>query len=446
MDVAIIGGGPTGLVLSAALARRGDRVVVVERDPGPGTDGRWPRRGVMQFHHAHVVRAQVTWTLQRELPEAYERWIEAGAEEVYLKREDGSPILAGTRSRRATLERAIRAAVELQPGVSIQIGHARGVRRDNGHATGVVLDDGEVGADLVIDASGRSSRVTRDLPFPAGVGAVCGMAYVDRQYRLLPGAEPGPLLNPIAWQGDFDGYQVLVFPHEFGAFSVLFTRDAQSRDLIGLRDSASFERAAALVPGLREWTDPERSAPVTAVLAGGQLRNHYRSQHDAEDRPRLGRFVSVGDAICTTTPVFGRGLPLAMMQIDKLLEFVDSGVRRDDLPQQFGAWADATMRPWVEDHMAMDARQQDRWRGVPFDPEGPLTSEEILQAAGQAPHISAGAFGYRSMTAGPGSLRRFEADARDVYRTGWRPAVGDGPSSRELAEAIGSPVRTGNAR
>ena len=39
MRVAIIGAGPTGLFLGAALARRGHRVTAVDRDPGPAADG-----------------------------------------------------------------------------------------------------------------------------------------------------------------------------------------------------------------------------------------------------------------------------------------------------------------------------------------------------------------------------------------------------------------------
>ena len=59
MRTAIVGAGPTGLFLGTALARRGHEVTVVDRDPGPRSDGSWPRRGVMQFHHAHGFRGQV---------------------------------------------------------------------------------------------------------------------------------------------------------------------------------------------------------------------------------------------------------------------------------------------------------------------------------------------------------------------------------------------------
>src|SRR5262245_13996944 len=114
MRVAIIGAGPTGLFLGAALARRGHRVTAVDRDPGPAADGAWPRRGVMQFHHAHAFRPQVTEALLAEVPAAYDEWLAAGAEPVPM----GPPgtTVTAVRSRRAAFERALRAAASGQPG------------------------------------------------------------------------------------------------------------------------------------------------------------------------------------------------------------------------------------------------------------------------------------------------------------------------------------------
>ena len=39
MRVLVVGSGPTGIILGAALGRRGHDVVAVDRDPGPSTDG-----------------------------------------------------------------------------------------------------------------------------------------------------------------------------------------------------------------------------------------------------------------------------------------------------------------------------------------------------------------------------------------------------------------------
>ena len=105
------------------------------------------------------------------------------------------------------------------------------------------------------------------------------MAYVDRQYQLHEGAEPGPMTNPIAWQADLDGYQCIVFLHERG---YLLGAPGPARPttpaLKDLRHEAAFEAACRAVPGLAEWTDPERARPVTDVLPGGPLRNAYRGQ------------------------------------------------------------------------------------------------------------------------------------------------------------------------
>ena len=190
MRVAIIGSGPTGLFLGAALARRGHAVTSVDRDPGPPGD-EWRRRGVMQFHHAHAFRGQVAVALQAEVPEAYDGWLAAGAEPIRFQRPDGVEVLGGMRSRRETFERALRAAASRQPGLELRRGHVDAVLAEGGRARGLLVDGAELRADLVVDASGRSGRVTRHLrPAPSLVGDI-GVAYVDRQYQLHPAPSPG---------------------------------------------------------------------------------------------------------------------------------------------------------------------------------------------------------------------------------------------------------------
>ena len=60
---------------------------------------------------------------------------------------------------------------------------------DRGRASGVRVDGATLEADLVIAASGRAGRLGRELRAPAR-GGDCGIAYVSRQYRLRPGADP----------------------------------------------------------------------------------------------------------------------------------------------------------------------------------------------------------------------------------------------------------------
>ena len=437
MRVAIIGAGPAGLYIGAGLARRGHRVIAVERDPGPAADGTWPRRGVMQFHHAHAFRPQVVQALEQELPEALGQWLAAGAEPVRLRLPDGREMPAGMRSRRMTFERALRAAALAVPGFEVRRGHAEDVISRHGRADGIRVDGVILPANLVIDASGRAGRATRSLRPAVTSGGRCGIAYVDRQYQLLPGAEPGPLVNPIAWQAELDGYQALVFVHERGIFSVLLARPIANPVLAELRHEAAFTAACRAIPGLADWTDPNRARPITPVLPGGPLLNAYRGQTGPDGRLARPGLVFAGDAVATTTPTFGRGVATTLLQAQQLLRLTDEhGTDTGALGESFDAWCTEYIKPWVDDHIQMDEAIQRRWAGEGVDLSQPLPSDLILAAAEADPGIRAVAGGYLSMTELPASLRTAEPRARALYASGWRPRPAPGPGRAELAEIV----------
>ena len=439
--MAIIGAGPAGLFLGASLAARGYEVVAVDRDTSPPPEGRWARPGVMQFHHAHAFRTQVGMALGDEWPAALDAWLESGAEPVTFEVPGMGVVPAGHLSRRDTFERALRTSAENVSGLTIRQGHVDGVRCTDGRVEGLVVDGSLLDADLVVDASGRSGRAVDELRAPAALGGPCGMAYVDRQYRLLDPAERGPLTNPLAWQADLDGWQVLVFPHEQGHFSVVLIRPTADAALKDLRDAAAFEAVCRSVPGLAAWTDPERAEPVTDVLPGGPLRNAYRGQRTRAGRPYLPGLVSVGDSVATTTPIFGRGVTTTFLQIRQLLALLDGGWEPATVAEPFDAWCEETMRPWVTDHVAMDADSVRRWEGGDVDVSRRLPSNLILAAGAVDPAILRGTGGYVSMLELPSSLDPVEPLARAVYETGWRPAFAPGPPRVELREIVAAALR-----
>jgi 2-polyprenyl-6-methoxyphenol hydroxylase-like FAD-dependent oxidoreductase len=437
MRVAIIGAGPAGLFVGAGLARRGHQVIAVERDPGPAADGSWPRLGVMQFHHAHAFRHQVVQALQQELPDALPSWLAAGAEPVRMRLPDGSEIPMGVRSRRVTFERALRASALSERGLHVCRGHVQDVTHRAGRADGVRVDGVNLAADLVIDASGRAGRVTRSLRPLVTSGGPCGIAYVDRQYQLRPGAEPGPLVNPIAWQGDFDGYQAIIFLHEHGIFSVLLVRPTADRVLSQLRHEGAFTAASRAIPGLAEWVDPDRARPITPVLPGGPLLNAYHGQTGPDGRLARPGLVFVGDAVATTTPTFGRGITTTLLQAQQLLRLIDEhGTDLVAVGESFDTWCAEQIKPWVDDHVHMDESTRRRWAGEDIDPGRSLPSDLILAAAEADPSIRAVIGGYLRMTALPSSLRAAEPRARAVYATGWRPRLAPGPGRDELADIV----------
>lgn len=73
--VAIIGGGPSGLLAGVMLGRRGHEVTVVERDaapPLPDSEAvfqRWDRRGVPQARQPHIFLGRSVRVLRDETPD-----------------------------------------------------------------------------------------------------------------------------------------------------------------------------------------------------------------------------------------------------------------------------------------------------------------------------------------------------------------------------------------
>ena len=424
MKVIMVGAGPTGLTLGAALAGRGHRVVAVDRDPGPQSDAVWRRRGVMQFDQAHGFRPQVRDLLLAEWPAAWDAWIELGAQLVELPTPDGSPPAVGVRSRRVTYERALRRAASGADGLRLVVGNVERLVEQHGRVEGVVVDGSQMSADLVIDASGRVTR----LAAPPELDADVGMAYVSRTYRRHKNAPPGPISGPVAWTAMLRGYDTYVFPHDRRHISAVVIRPTADRELGALRHPDAFEAAARAIPGLAEWTDPSVSTPTSEVRVGGGMRNIYRPQ---AARPGL---VAVGDAVSTTAPTAGRGVAMASMQIRALLDLLDGGASPSTIAEPFGDWCDVWIRPWVEDHLALDAESVRRWQGEDIDLTRPLTSAAIVAAARADPRIEAHIADFLMMTALPESLRPAEPLARAVYEAGWRLPIADGPSRDELVD------------
>jgi 2-polyprenyl-6-methoxyphenol hydroxylase-like FAD-dependent oxidoreductase len=432
MEIVVIGAGPTGLTLAATLARRGHHVLAVDRDPGPAADGSWRRIGVMQFDHAHGFRAQVPELLRAEWPEALDEWVRLGADTVDMPLPGGRAAVA-VRSRRTIYERALRTAALQVPGLTVAVGTATGLIEEAGTVRGVVIDGRPIAAELVVDATGRGLALATGA---TELDGECGISYVGRVYRRHEGAEPGPLTSPIAWGGNFDGYQSIAFPHEDRHFSVVIVRASEDRALRQLRHPHAFAAAARAIPALHEWTRPDRSSPTSPVLLGGRPRNVFRAQR------LVPGVVAVGDAVASTTPTAGRGLAMASMQIRAFLELVDAGADLRRIGEPLGAWCAAQMRPWVEEHIARDDEAVRRLAGGDIDLSRPLTTSAIVDASQADERIVDHLPDYLAMTALPSSLAPAEPLARAVYERGWRPSLADGPTREELIDTITRAGRT----
>ncbi|KRE30066.1 FAD-dependent oxidoreductase [Mycobacterium sp. Soil538] len=439
MTIVVVGAGPTGLFTAIALARRGHEVTVVDRDPGPVEGRLWRRRGVMQFAHAHTFRGPVVDALQAEIPGAVDHLVEAGA--TVATADDGTAV--ALRCRRELFERVLRTVASCQRRLTIVTGHGDRVVLDGHRAVGVQVDGAGMSADLVIDASGRAGRIARGLGL-AGEDAPCGAAYVTRQYRLDDTAAAGPVNGPIGLSLSLSGYFAVAFVHDNGAFSVTITHDGTDPRLRLLRHAPVYEAAVRAIPLLAEWID--RAHPITPVLPGGRLHNSYRPQVDDDGRPMVPGLLAVGDSVCTTTPLAGRGVTLAFRQAQALVDRLD---RRPGDPVavavEFDRWCRDHIRPWFLDHVHCDGDRLRRWAGGDIDVHRRLPSDLVVAAAAADASLRAEVAAYERMQVLPSSLDRLQATARAVYASGWRPPIATGPTRAELGElcaqcATGQPV------
>ena len=127
--------------------------------------------------------------------------------------------------------------------------------REGAHVTGVQLESGErVGADLVVDASGRNSGASRWMQ-QQGVRAWpesitdCRLLYYSRHYRFR--ADPRPYASILGGpRGDLGYLACAVFIGDNSTFCLCMMAPAWERQWRELRQPAAFDRVARLLPGL----------------------------------------------------------------------------------------------------------------------------------------------------------------------------------------------------
>jgi 2-polyprenyl-6-methoxyphenol hydroxylase-like FAD-dependent oxidoreductase len=243
--------------------------------------------------------------------------------------------------------------------------------------------------------------------------------------------------SPVGLSLGLSGYWAIAFLHDNGAFSITFTHDGADKRLRLLRRDEVFDDAVRAIPLLGEWIDSSRAQPISRALPGGRLYNTYRGQLDGAGRPVLPGLISVGDAVCTTTPLAGRGVTLALMQARELVRTLDLHDRDITTATiQFDSWSLRHVRPWFDDHRYTDTDRMRRWSGGDIDVRRWLPSDLIVAAAQADPQLRDLVDPYTTMDALPSSLAPAQARAREIYAAGWRPPVPDGPTREELSSVL----------
>ena len=356
-SVVVVGASVAGLLAARALVDHVDDVVVLERERLE--DVAVPRGHVPQGRHLHLLLSAGLDLLVGWFPGIDDELESLGAVRVdgtrawvhqsggYRARGDwGRPVLSMTRP---LLEQVVRRRVAALRGVSLRDGVVVDrVEAGAARVSGVVVDGDVLRADLVVDCSGRSSRIAHQLESAGILAPPVSRVTIDCAYTsgFLPRSAD-----------DFDGSFLVCGtspPESFRIGALLpvegdrwmVTLAGVHGDVPGTSPDEVLSFARSLpTPALGELV--ERLGPLSSTTSyrfPSSQRRHYEKVPAAP-----AGFVTLGDAACSFNPVYGQGMSCAALQAQALAAVVaDTGVRCDVLPARFNRSAARIIDdPWA---------------------------------------------------------------------------------------------------
>ncbi|WEO93734.1 monooxygenase [Streptomyces sp. FXJ1.172] len=397
----VIGAGMAGLAAARVLADSFEAVTVVERDTLPSAPG--PRAGVPQGHHVHGLLALGAEVFEGYFPGLRAELQQAGApvwdwgEGLRAVLPGGSPPpvpmdMPTQTFSRPLLEHVLRRRVRALEPVTVRDGlTVTGLRTTGpGKVVGVRVKDGdsedEIAADLVVDASGRSSRLPRwlaalGLPDPRKTTVDAQIGYASRTYSC-PAGQSLP-----SWMGLLEPLRAPDFPR--GCYAIRIEDDLLHVTLHaggGTQPPHGDDDFLAFAKTLRGPI----ADTITSLTPASAVRRYARTLNQKTAYHRLPRWpdglIALGDSVCTFNPAYGQGMTVAALEARLLEQMLRS--RRTRTPLDGHAfqkrlarvtafsWLMATIpdRAWAQSHPAWPVKAGNWFMNrlidtVPHDPK-----------------------------------------------------------------------------
>jgi 2-polyprenyl-6-methoxyphenol hydroxylase-like FAD-dependent oxidoreductase len=233
--------------------------------------------------------------------------------------------------------------VTLRDGVVVERVEARA-----GRVTGVVVEGDVQRADLVVDCSGRSSRIAHLLESTGILAPPVSRVTIDCAYAsgFLPRSAD-----------DFDGSFLVCGtspPESFRVGALLPVEgDRWMVTLAGVHGDAPSTDPQEVLSFARSLPTPalgqllERLGPLSSTTTY-RFPSSQRRHYERVPSPPAG-LVTLGDAACSFNPIYGQGMSCAGLQARALAAAVaDTGVRCDVLPARFSRSAARIIdAPWA---------------------------------------------------------------------------------------------------
>ncbi len=344
----VVGASVAGLCAARVLADGFEAVTLLDRDPLP--DEPAARDGAPQSHHPHVMLEAGRATLEDLFSGFVGDVLSAGGllldgstdlthyfEDGYLARgPERLPLLCASRP---LFEQVLRRRVRALDGVTVR-GDCRmtDYRYDDaaGAVTGVRIDDEsgqtELAADLVVDATGRTSKTPawleeRGYEAPPVDEVTIDVSYSTAVIERPPGDRRGFLVPPSA-------------PRKRGAVVIPVEGDRWEVLLQGVHDADPPTEREAFVEYAESLPVPRVGELVASRPWATEEIGYYpfpasvRRRYEALDRFPDG-LVVVGDALASFNPVYGQGMSVAAMDAPLLQHALADGGLEDVGPRFF---------------------------------------------------------------------------------------------------------------